>query len=124
MYSSEIYSNIGYAEMHPPHTNYPLIKAGQDAAEEVGFTKALFSGCIYLDGKQVTVAFIRSLYPRQGNVRRWYQHLMEDGYTLVIVDPCEEMTQLCESLNMKSQYNYLPEYGEAKEFYYWSPNSQ
>jgi len=111
----------GYSEYLCSRENeegdFPLFRPEDEEAQEVGFTPDLFTGRIYRDDTYVTIAYIRSLYPRQGNVKKFYQNILDKGYQVRAVDCCTEMVKLCESLGFEYRYEFLPEYNAQKEYY-------
>jgi len=87
-----------------------LVQPGDDLAEELGFTYTKFSGKIdvHLQDYEIYLYYIRSLEPRQGNVRQLLEQWIHDGWDVRVVMPNYIMQELLTSLGFVRGSELLP----------------
>jgi len=87
-----------------------LVVPGDDLAERLGFTYLLFDGKIdvHLKDREIYLYYIRSLHPRQGNVRRLLERWISEGWDVHVVMPNIIMQNLIEKMGFVERYEKLP----------------
>lgn len=61
----------------------------------IGWTPDKFTGYIAVSGKTVWIKVIQSKRRGEGYLRRFFENLLEKGYTIKVVSPMETMEKIC-----------------------------
>jgi len=63
--------------------------------KKFGFTKELFDGYLWIQGKYVYVSFIVSKKERKGNLKRLFEEIQKNGYGIKVPTAMGRMTEIC-----------------------------
>jgi hypothetical protein len=87
-----------------------LVSPGDDLAEELGFTYLKFDGKldVHLQDYELYLYYIRSLNPREGNVRLLLEQWISDGWDVRVVMPNLVMQALLNDLGFTEGAEVLP----------------
>lgn len=70
-------------------------------AKEFGFTSDKFDGYLWQEGDVVTISFIESLHPKQGNLKTLFDTIEAKGFHIVVPTPLGRMIGICQKRGMK-----------------------
>ena len=70
------------------------IKPDSEFGKELGFTSDLFRGWLWKTGDQVTISFIESLHPGQGNLSRLIDSIEAAGFAVEVPSPLDKMARI------------------------------
>ena len=84
-------------------------------AVEVGFTSDLFNGYLWLEGNVVTISFIVSNNPGQGNFSRLVDSLEARGLVVHVPTPSGKMRHLLEHKGFEAKHIFYKELEDMVE---------
>lgn len=86
------------------------VNPGDDLAEQIGFTYLLFDGKldVHMQDREIYLYYIRSLRPKEGNVRQLLERWIHDGWDIRVVMPNYIMQPLLEKLGFVEGSEKLP----------------
>ena len=71
-------------------------QSGSTEANALGFHEDLFYGHVTRKGNTIILHYIYSLLPSNGNVQKFLQHLIDERWDIIIVNPNDTMQHICE----------------------------
>lgn len=80
----------------------------------LGFTSDKFDGYLWHEGGSIWVSFIESIHQGQGNLKKLFDAIEENGFMLIVPTPFARMQHICEQRGMK-MYRVLASGGDMVE---------
>lgn len=74
---------------------------GSRLADDLGFTSDKFEGYLWQEGGSIWISFIESIHPGKGNLRKLFDAIEDNGFTLIVPTPFARMKYICEQRGME-----------------------
>jgi hypothetical protein len=71
-----------------------IIKLDTEFAQKIGFTSDKFDGYLWKNGNYITISFIISKKPKQGNFKRLLDAIESKGYGIEVPTPFARMRKI------------------------------